>query len=258
MRVALPHLKPIQSTPLARVMACSIVLMGAGAAARADEKPFVIELYTSQGCSSCPPADKLLGEIARKPNVIALALPVDYWDYIGWKDTFAKPSHTARQKAYSKLRGDGQVYTPQAVINGVSHVVGSDAAAIRVAAESSFGKLGAMNVPMKVISRDNGVVVEIGGAQGAGPKQANLVLIRVTRTSAVAIGRGENSGRTINYTNIGRTAARIGEWNGYSKSFVISADTLSSLESDGWILLLQAGDMKEPGPILAAAKAPGL
>src|ERR1043166_9009946 len=89
----------------------------------------VVELFTSQGCSSCPPADRLLGELARDPTLVAMSLPIDYWDYIGWKDTLAKPRHTVRQRFYARTRGDGDVYTPQVVINGVSHAVGNDKAA---------------------------------------------------------------------------------------------------------------------------------
>ena len=95
----------------------------AGAAPRA-----LLELFTSQGCSSCPPADKMLGEFAKDPSLIALSLPIDIWDYLGWKDTLALPGHTARQRAYAEVRGDRQVYTPQLVINGSMHVVGSDSA----------------------------------------------------------------------------------------------------------------------------------
>src|SRR2546423_9935439 len=90
----------------------------------------VIELFTSQGCSSCPPADKLAGELARDPSLVVVSLPIDYWDYLGWKDTLALPGHTNRQRAYSKARGDREVYTPQAVVNGVAHVLGSDKSAI--------------------------------------------------------------------------------------------------------------------------------
>src|SRR5438105_9770472 len=83
-----------------------------------SEPRAVVELFTSQGCSSCPPADRLLGELARDPAIVALSLPIDYWDYLGWKDTLAKPDHTARQRGYARVRGDREVYTPQAVING--------------------------------------------------------------------------------------------------------------------------------------------
>src|SRR5258707_10194269 len=93
--------------------------------AHADPRA-VVELFTSQGCSSCPEADKVLGELARDPNVIALSLPIDYWDYLGWKDTLADSRFTARQKAYSRARGDRDVYTPQVIVNGSAHVIGSD------------------------------------------------------------------------------------------------------------------------------------
>jgi hypothetical protein len=238
-------------------LAC-LALAASASVAGAFEKPMVIELYTSQGCSSCPPADKLLGEIARNPNVIAISLPVDYWDYIGWKDTFGKAAHTARQKGYAKARGDGQVYTPQAVIDGVAHAVGSDVNAIRKAAAAAHGKSGAMSVSIKVAESGGGLNVELGAASAGAPTQAQLVLIRVIKSIEVTIGRGENSGRTIAYTNVGRSATRIGEWTGEPKSFSIPKETMTGGDADGWVLLLQAGNSKEPGPILAAAKAPGL
>ena len=100
--------------------------------AHADPRA-VVELFTSQGCSSCPPADKIIGDLAKDPNVIALSMPIDYWDYLGWKDTLADSRFSARQKAYSHMRGDRDVYTPQAVINGSAHVIGSDRASIESA-----------------------------------------------------------------------------------------------------------------------------
>jgi len=105
----------------------------------------VIELFTSQGCSSCPPADQLLGELADDPSLVSVSVPVDYWDYLGWKDTLADPRNTARQKAYAHARGDGQVYTPQVVVNGSLHALGSDKAAIELAIAASR-KNGAMSL----------------------------------------------------------------------------------------------------------------
>src|SRR5689334_13931994 len=110
------------------------------------EPKAVVELFTSQGCSSCPPADKLLGDLAKDPSVIALSMPIDYWDYLGWKDTLADSRFSARQRAYSRMRGDREVYTPQVVVNGSTHVIGSDRAGI----ESAIGKSdkGVMSVPV--------------------------------------------------------------------------------------------------------------
>lgn len=241
-----------------RAVAFGVTLALAAGFARAAEKPVFIELYSSQGCSSCPPADKLLADIAREPGVIALTLPVDYWDYMGWKDTFASPAHTARQKAYARIRGDGQVYTPQVVINGLAHAVGSDVAAIRKISTETFGKSGAMSVPLAVRETPAGLTVDLGPAPQGAPQKANLILVRVARSSVVAVGRGENSGKSLTYTNVGRAALRIAEWTGAAQTIEISRDLVQSPVSDSWVVVLQAGDMKEPGVILAAAKAPGL
>src|SRR5437868_13189285 len=115
--------------------------------AHADPRA-VVELFTSQGCSSCPPADKIIGELAKDPSVIALSMPIDYWDYLGWKDTLADARFSARQKAYSHARGDRDVYTPQAIINGSIHVIGSDRAGIEGAIENTRKTTSAMSVPV--------------------------------------------------------------------------------------------------------------
>jgi hypothetical protein len=104
----------------ALLTACLIIL---SAPSLAQDRPVLVELFTSQGCSSCPPADALLHKLARRDDVVALALHVDYWDYIGWKDTFAKAAHSARQRAYAREAGRRMVYTPQMIINGADHVV---------------------------------------------------------------------------------------------------------------------------------------
>src|SRR5690349_5671107 len=109
---------------IASAMAASVM------AARAGEPRAVLELFTSQGCSSCPPADRLVGQLANDPSLIALSVPIDYWDYLGWRDTLANPAHSARQRAYARARGDGQVYTPQIVVNGAADALGSDQAAV--------------------------------------------------------------------------------------------------------------------------------
>src|SRR5712671_7573609 len=128
------------STVLA--VAASMSTIGASAS---EQVRGVVELFTSQGCSSCPPADQLLGELAQDPSLVSVSVPVDYWDYLGWKDTLADPRNTARQKAYAHARGDGQVYTPQVVVNGSLHALGSDKAAIELAIAASR-KNGAMSL----------------------------------------------------------------------------------------------------------------
>src|SRR6185312_14073364 len=117
--------------------------------AQADPRA-VVELFTSQGCSSCPPADKVIGDLAKDPSIIALSMPIDYWDYLGWKDTLADSRFSARQRAYSHMRGDRDVYTPQAVINGSAHVVGSDRAGIEGAISDTKKAEGVMSVPVSM------------------------------------------------------------------------------------------------------------
>ena len=219
-------------------------------------QPVVIELYTSQGCSSCPPADSLLSEMIRNnPKLIALTLPVDYWDYIGWKDTLASPTFTARQKAYAATRSDHHIYTPQAVVNGVSHVVGSDRDEIEAASRATFGKDGALSVPMTANPHDNGLSVDLGAAPQGAPHEGSFWLFQIARERTVTIGRGENSGNKVTYANVVRQIKKIGTWMGKPVHFEIPGQELTSADSDSWVLILQAGSERKPGPILAALSA---
>jgi hypothetical protein len=218
------------------------------------EKPVVVELFTSHGCTSCPPADKLLAQIAHQPNVIAFSLPVDYWDYLGWKDTFASSGHTAKQKGYSKTISGSHVYTPQAIVNGVAQVIGSDSAALAKAANYAYGKHGALTVPLSVKTVGDNLVIEVG----AGGGNANLNLIQVASSRSVDVGRGENTGHKLIYTNVGRGIVRLGEWSGSAKRYEIALSQVRSDDTDGWIVVLQSGEPGKPGAILAAAKSPNI
>ena len=215
--------------------------------------PVVIELYTSQGCSSCPPADSLLSELIRtNPKLIALTLPVDYWDYIGWKDTLASPSFTARQKAYAATRSDHHIYTPQAVVNGLSHVVGSDRDEIEAASRTTFGKDGAQSVQMSANPHDNGLSVHLGEAPQGAPREGAFWLFQIAKERTVTIGRGENSGHRVTYANVVRQIRKIGTWIGKPLQFESPGQELTSADRDSWVLILQAGSESKPGPILAA------
>lgn len=209
----------------------------------------VVELFTSQGCSSCPPADKILGEIARAPDVLALSFPVDYWDYIGWKDTFAQPAFTARQKAYAGQRGDGAVYTPQAVVDGVTPVIGSEADSLAAAMKSEAGKNGALGVSVQL----SGGAVHVAAGKG----NATLWLLKIAKSRQVAIGRGENGGKSVTYTNIVRGMSRLGEWNGTALDLALPVKANAD-DMDGYAVVLQAGSAAKPGVIYGAAKSEGL
>ncbi len=224
--------------------------------ALAQTKPCVVELFTSQGCSSCPPADAVLGSIAKTPGVIALSLPVDYWDYIGWKDTFASAQFTARQKSYANARGDGRVYTPQAVIDGIMHVVGSDSAGIARIADMSYGQSGAMTVPVSLSVRDKSFNIEIGKAGAEASMGGTVWLLRIAKSRSVTIGRGENHGHTLTYTNIVRDMTKLGEWTGGVTKYEAPLRGAGPTDADGAAVIVQAGSLAHPGVILGAALAP--
>ena len=233
----------------AAVVICSSVpLQSAQAEPRA-----VIELFTSQGCSSCPPADQLLGELTSDASLIAVSVPVDYWDYLGWKDTLADPHNTARQKAYAHARGDGQVYTPQVVVNGTLHALGSDKAAIELAIAASR-KNGAMSLlPTLTVGegRLNVTVPDLVDARASG----EVWLVGVVKAATIAIARGENKGRTITYHNVARRWIKLGDWTGKASSWSIPVQTFKAANVDEAAVLVQGGTVEKPKAILGATLA---
>lgn len=237
-----------------RLASCAFVAFVSMATTVDAQQPKVrgfIELFTSQGCSSCPPADELLGKLATDPSLIAITLPVDYWDYLGWKDTLAKPEHAARQRAYAVMRGDREVYTPQVVVNGLSQVLGSDHVAIeRALAQTRH--LGTLTVPVKLALSGNRLTVSLPSARDE-LAHGEIWLCALAKRIPVAIGRGENRGRTVVYHNVVRRWLKLGEWAGSTRSFMISAGELASGGIDEAAVLVQAGSSASPGPVLGAA-----
>ena len=211
----------------------------------------VVELFTSQGCSSCPPADAYLSELARRPEIVALTLPVDYWDYLGWKDTLAHSAFTARQRAYAGARGDRQVYTPQAVVNGSELCVGSN----RAKMEHLIAVRGELPVAVAALEIGGQVAIDVG--PGAPVEDAAVWLLPVARVRTVPIGRGENRGLTATYANVVRGLKRVGTWTGQPVRYEVPIAAAKEGEADGYVVLLQAVGHGGPGPILGAAKSPG-
>jgi hypothetical protein len=165
----------------------------------------VVELYTSQGCSSCPPADALLKKLAADPSIIALSLPVDYWNYLGWKDTFASPRNSDRQRNYARARGDGAIYTPQAIVNGEVHVNGASEAEIEKAIDTTATKAGPRHIPVRFWQERNTLNFALGGEEkGHAPREATIWLGVVQTSGSVDIKHGENEGKTLTYANIVR------------------------------------------------------
>ncbi len=206
--------------------------------------PVVVELFTSQGCSSCPPADAILHELAEREDVIALALHVDYWDYIGWKDTFADPAYAERQRGYARVAGRRSIYTPQMIVNGQTSVVGAramqiaDAIRMHAAAES----------PVSVaLERDEDVLSIKAHKSDAVSGPLFVHMLRYAPRSDAKITRGENAGRSLTYANVARDWQVLHEWH--------SDDALaltSPISGDApVVILVQSG---AHGAILGAAR----
>ena len=209
----------------------------------------VIELFTSQGCSSCPPADALLTRYIKRADVVALSMPVDYWDYLGWKDTLASPAFTARQRAYARARGDGAVYTPQVVVNGLSHAVGSRQSDIDSAILETSKKIAALAVPLNVSTVKGEIVVEAGAAAGGKSTGATLWLAVIDPSVEVPSQRGENRGRPVADHNVVRSMTPIGMWHGQKMVVRIDPRTIGRTAGQTCAVLLQQG---AAGPIIAA------
>ena len=237
-----------------RFAAVTAVLMAAAVADAGAEPRAVIELFTSQGCSLCPTADKLLGELTGDPSLVALSLPIDYWDYLGWKDTLADPRHTARQKAYSHMRGDRDVYTPQMVINGAAQALGSDKAAIEQAITQSHAAAKVLTVPLAVSIANGKLSVSAPNGKTEG-LSGEIWLWGLAKSVAVAVGRGENNGRTLIYTNVVRRWVKLGTWGGASQNWTVPVGDIKTDGVDSVAVILQSGSADEPGPILGAALA---
>jgi hypothetical protein len=221
--------------------------------AHADPRA-VVELFTSQGCSSCPPADKIIGELAKDPSVIALSMPIDYWDYLGWKDTLADARFSARQKAYSQVRGDRGVYTPQVVVNGSAHVIGSDRAGIESAIGNTKKTDGVMSVPVTMTQAGKQINVSVA-ASGKAPTAVHgeVWICSIAKAVPISIGRGENRGREITYYNVVRSLLKVGDWDGTSGSWTVPLESIYREGVDAAVVYVQDGSRDKPGPMLGAA-----
>jgi hypothetical protein len=236
-------------TPAALVAAAFVT----SSPASAGEPRAVVELFTSQGCSSCPKADAVLGDLSRDPSVIALSLNVDYWDYIGWKDTLALHGHTTRQQAYSRARGDREVYTPQAVINGVVHVLGSDKNAIEKAIAATRDRNHPLTVPVTLEIADGKATDKVAANGNAG--RGEVWLCPVTGKISVAVGRGENDGRSLTYYNVVRGWTKLGDYSGKAETFTVPLSGIGSTDADRLAVVVQNGEASKPGLMMGAALA---
>ncbi len=215
-------------------------------AAHSGPSPVVVELYTSQGCSSCPPADAFLGELARREGVLALSFHVDYWNYMGWKDPFSSPASTARQRAYVSTLGQGYIYTPQMVIDGRAQAVGSNRATVGRIIDGLAGSP-KLSVALAPEGRDK-IKVRIPAADYAG--KAAVWLIAYDDEHATKITRGENQGRSLSYFHVVRAIRRVGTWSGEAVELSVNLAQEGVSDFGNCAIIVQGEGM---GPVLGAA-----
>ena len=217
----------------------------------ADKETVVVELYTSQGCYSCPPAEKFLHDLADRADVIALEFHVDYWDYIGWKDPFAKKAFTNRQKGYRETLQSRYVYTPQMVIDGQDHAVGSDKMAVELGIRDSRDSKRDRAAPRVTLARAGADDLSITVDGDAGGGVYDLYLATYDREHTTKIERGENRGKTLTQRNIVRDLLLVQQWRGGDVDRTIPAERFA--DRGGWVVMLQAAGQ---GPIVAAVELP--
>ncbi len=229
-------------------------LAGQTLTASADPVRGVVELFTSQSCSSCPPADKVLGEIIRRGDVLGLAFHVDYWNYLDWKDTFSSAESTKRQYDYAKSMHSSQVYTPQLIVNGKEVVAaGSPDAVFKVMDAAATGS--AMTVEVAARIEDERLVVNAGKGKG----EANLVLVVYESREIVDIQRGENRGKKIEYRNAVTQVRTIGMWKGDALAVELPKKEYLAEKGYGCAVILQRVTPEgTPGEIIGAAIVAGL
>ena len=243
-------------TKLSATAAATLVSIAIAAPVKAEPpastNKTVLELFTSQGCSSCPPADALLARLGKNPDLVTLSYSIDYWNYLGWHDTLSSSANSERQREYARGRGDGKVYTPQIVVNGLAHVNGSNEAAIEMAMRSAAKNLADVKVPVSMHADGDTLVIGIGAAPEKSDKRAATVWLALAKKKAtVAITRGENRGRTLSYHHPVKELTPVGMWNGEAMTLRLPLKDLKAMGGDTLVALLQ---VESAGPILGAAE----
>ena len=227
------------ANPRTLLLAVGLLICSA-APAQMPPRPVVLELFTSQGCSSCPPADAYIGELSQRKDVLALSFHVDYWDGLGWKDPFSLALSTERQRVYAASQGRASVYTPEVVIDGKDDFVGTDRRNIgRALATVRTG------VPVELSLQEPDVVVELSAQEHAVP--SDVLMVAYLRKAATPIGLGENAGRTLQEFNIVRGIISLGRWKGAAAKFRTRLSLLPRDATDVAILVQSTGEHRVIG-----------
>ncbi|WGI20239.1 DUF1223 domain-containing protein [Amylibacter sp. IMCC11727] len=223
----------------------ALATLGFGSPVLADKSVVVVELYTSQGCSSCPPADEILAEIAGREDVIALGLHVDYWDYLGWRDNLARPEFTERQSQFNtKMKSRYRLVTPQMIFNGEHYVAGAS----RKKALMYVDMMSESTEKAYMTLSRSGTTMEIRvSARGGKTAPSDLHVVQYTPNIPVKIKRGENAGRTINYVNTVTSWDTVARWDGVG-ALTVKHD----VTADGkYAVVLQTQNL---GPVIVARR----
>lgn len=231
--------------PLLRRAGClaafgALLLWPAAHAGEKLKQGVLVELYTSQGCSSCPPADQILGDLRKRDDVVALSFSIDYWDYIGWRDTLATRENTLRQQAYEKSLPSHRVYTPQMVVDGVQDVVGNQRQDVVNVINHRVAATRGKRVPISITQAGDEIQVRIGAGSAPG-HSATVWLAHTLSARTVNIAKGENSGRVIAYHNIVRGFSAVGKWSGQPVTLELPAQGVQGEITDGVAVWVQEG-----------------
>jgi hypothetical protein len=250
-------LQRMKLSPFARSLLLAVGLCGLAASAEAgppaQKRPVVVELYTSQGCSSCLPADALLAKLTKRADVLPLSLSVTYWDMLGWKDTLASENNTRRQKSYAAAMGHGAVYTPQMIVDGTTDVVGSREGQVLSAIDSRAHDGDSGTVPVAVHETKDELHIGIGASQDRSGPPATVWLFHIKDQATVAIGGGENDGRTMTYHNVVGDLRAVGQWKGEQLTIDLPRSGLEGLPHDAVAVVVQRGGY---GHVVGAAMLP--
>src|SRR5277367_1323084 len=231
------------------LLLAALILAAAPAAEAGAKRPVVVELFTSQGCSYCPPADSLLARLADRKDVIAMSLPVTYWDMLGWKDTLGSELNTRRQKAYAAAMGRGGVYTPQMIVDGTLDVVGSREQSVEAAIASREADMASIPIELRLTHAELHIAI---GPGEAGPNpNATIWLFHILSRASVPIGSGENGGHTLSYRDVVRDVKAVGMWKGQSVSLDLPRAEMASGPYDAIAVVVQQNGY---GRILGAAE----
>jgi hypothetical protein len=226
-------------------MALAACAMPPLARAQDGTRATLVELFTSQGCNACPAADALMLKLAADPTIIPLTFATEIWDYLGWKDTLARPAFTRRHKAYAAGLANRRVYTPQAVVNGRAHCVGSDLAALTRLKRTTVSNTDSTSIALSRSGADWEARITRTGSS-----PARLVLLPASARRSVEIERGENMGKTITYANVVRDIIDLGPAS--NGTVRIESRRLAGVDADSFALLVQAGTIDSPGEVFGS------